>query len=227
MKRLRNHVVDSVVTAERGPTPKHTCICKLPCRRCKKNRPSNASGCFVVVQREESFPFYAVCSFCGIIFNQIKLIPAPVPKRQTSVRITVVEILYYIWSLYVGMDLRATSVGAEVNEEVKGCALLSVLSLYYLVGIETGATDRVAAKGLVCRRLVQEWRYLPYRERSALPAAFVAHLVNKLLYQGLSPGSPASLVILATAYFCFDFDKNIRRPIEEWRAWPWLRCWLV
>lgn len=106
-----NEVSSCKLAAKCGAIPKYTRVCKSQRQRCKRNKPSNVYCCFVAVQRKGKLVRLILFAHsCGIISDQIKCLPASVPTRHTDECITVVEIPYNNRSLYVRLEVRATSV---------------------------------------------------------------------------------------------------------------------
>lgn len=95
---------------------------------------SSTSGCYVSVRRERIlFLFFLrLAHLCVISSNLIKFKQVLVSRKHTNVCRTVVEIPYDIGGLYVGLDVRATSVGAEVSS--RGLRL----SATFLLGLALG-----------------------------------------------------------------------------------------
>lgn len=97
-----------------GATLNDTLFCKLPRRKCRRNKPSILRGRFFAVRRERtSFYFMRWDHSCETIFAGMKSTAAPVSRRLVDVCTTVVEIPYDIRGLYNGLNVRATSAVAE------------------------------------------------------------------------------------------------------------------
>lgn len=116
MKWPMNDVPSSIFMAKYIATPNHTRVCKPPRQSLRRIKPSIVGDCFVAVRKVgRLFRFMWLSQSRGIIFDQIKFMPAPVSRRQTSTCMAVVKIPYDIQSLYVVLDVRALSVGAQAN----------------------------------------------------------------------------------------------------------------
>lgn len=125
-------VPSSMSKARFGVIPNHSLLCKLPRRRCKRIKLSYESGCFVAVRREiRLFRFIRFAYSCGIISDRTRFMPSPVSRRHTDVWISVVEIPYGSKRLYVGLEVRTTSI--DVGADSRSSRLSAPVCLGLLV----------------------------------------------------------------------------------------------
>lgn len=80
--------------------------------------------------------------------------------------------------------------------KVLGWVLLSVLSVFWVIGCVADSTGRMVTKCLVCLRLVWKGCDTQYCERSVLPVVRAAQVLGELLHQKHSLGSPLLLFFL-------------------------------
>lgn len=133
MSRSMSNVPSSIFRASCGAILSHTQVCKSPRQRCKRTRPSNTFGSFVAVRRVETlFGYMRLTHSCGIISDRIKFMQDSVSSSRTDVFTSLVKNPYNVRTLYVGLDLRATTAGVGTN--ARGSRSSAIISLGVAVG---------------------------------------------------------------------------------------------